>query len=332
MATQVATHTGYVKGMTGQVSRANEGFDSNAAFVVTDDGVVVFDALGSPPLGGALVAAIRTVTDQPMRRVIVSHFHADHCYGLQSLQAAGAEVWAYTAARDYLAADAPRLRLAERRQSLAPWGDQDTRIVTPDLWLDSDVACETGGLHFTVVHVGPAHTAEDLALVVAEDEATLVGDLMFAGRIPFVGETDSKARLAAIDKLGRSRPKVMVGGHGPASFDAATDVALTRDYLLYLLYLRQTMGAAAEAMIGFDEAYAHTDRSRFAHLPAFDGAHRRASRRMPGSRHEAPAARHRPRPAHAADDRIGARFPARRRPGRCRVLGREGQSGRQECR
>ena len=71
-AVQVAAHTWLVQGTAGQVSRANEGFNSNAAFVVTGDGVVVFDALGSPPLGTALVDAIRTVTPQPIRRVIVS--------------------------------------------------------------------------------------------------------------------------------------------------------------------------------------------------------------------------------------------------------------------
>ena len=46
---QVAAHTWLVQGKAGQVSSTNEGFNSNAAFVVTGDGVVVFDALGSPP-------------------------------------------------------------------------------------------------------------------------------------------------------------------------------------------------------------------------------------------------------------------------------------------
>lgn len=271
-AVQVAAHTWHVQGMAGEISRVNEGFNSSAAFVVTADGVVVFDALGSPPLGSALVTAIREVTAQPIRRLIVSHFHADHFYGAQALQAAGAEIWAHATARDYLASDAPQLRLAERRRSLAPWVDAETRIVAPDRWLDADTAFEMGGVHFRVIHVGPAHTAEDLALVVVEDDAILVGDLMFAGRVPFVGEADSKAWLAAIDALGRAHPKVMIGGHGPASIDAAADLALTRDYLLYL---RQTMGEAAEAMIGFDQAYARTDWSRFAHLPAFEAANRR---------------------------------------------------------
>ena len=68
------------------------------------------------------------------------------------------------------------------------------------------------------------------------------------------------------------KPKVLIGGHGDASRDAAADLALTRDYLAYL---REKMGAAAAELEDFEVAYAKTDWSRFAHLPAFDAANRR---------------------------------------------------------
>jgi len=269
---RIAPHAWYVQGLSGEVSHDNQGFTANAGFVVTDEGVVVFDALGTPPLGQALVHAIRSVTDQPIVRVIVSHYHADHFYGLQALKAQGAQVWAHEAAKPYLASEAPKLRLEERRRSLAPWVDETARIVEPDLWISGDVAFKLGGITFNVYHVGPAHTPEDVALVVPEEGVFFAGDLMFGGRVPFVGEADSKAWLIAIDKLEQYRPQVLVGGHGSASHNAGQDLALTREYLLYL---RQKMGEAVEAFVPFEEAYAATDWSRFAHLPAFDGANRR---------------------------------------------------------
>jgi len=269
---RLSEHSWYVQGMSGPVSLENQGFISNAGWVVTDAGVVVFDALGTPPLGEKLIEAIRSNTDQPIRRVIVSHYHADHFYGLQAFKAVGAEVWAHEAAKPYLASDAPKLRLAERRQSLAPWVDAQARIVEPDLWIAGDTDFKLGGLTFHLYHVGPAHTAEDLAMLVEEDGVFFAGDLMFGGRIPFVGEADSKAWLAAIDKLERFAPRVLVGGHGAASFDASKDLALTRDYLLYL---RETMGAAVADFVPFEEAYTATDWSRFAGLPAFEAANRR---------------------------------------------------------
>ena len=52
--TQVAPHSYDVLGQAGMVSHANPCFDANAGFVVTADGVVVFDTLGTPALGSAL--------------------------------------------------------------------------------------------------------------------------------------------------------------------------------------------------------------------------------------------------------------------------------------
>ena len=71
---------------TGNPGNDNEGNTSNAGFVVTSDGVVVFDALGTPSLGWALLQEIRKVSDKKIRYVVLSHYHADHIYGLQAFR------------------------------------------------------------------------------------------------------------------------------------------------------------------------------------------------------------------------------------------------------
>lgn len=262
----------FVEGELGPVSRANRGFNSNAGFVVTGDGVVVFDVLGTPALGEALRQAIRTVTALPIRHVVISHYHADHFYGLQAFADSGAQIWASAAVREYLASEAPAARLAERRESLAPWVDQRSRVVPPTRLIDAETALESGGLRFRLMPVGPAHTPEDLMMMVEEEGVLFAGDLVFAGRVPFVGEADSRAWLAAIERLDSLAPRMMVTGHGPVSRDARADLSLTRDYLRFV---RQAMAGAVREMMSFDEAYARTDWSRFAGLPAFEAANRR---------------------------------------------------------
>ena len=79
---QVSAHVYYVQGPPG-IATDNEGFMSNAGFVVTKEGIVVFDALGTPSLAHKLFHKIRAISDQPIAKVIVSHYHADHIYGLQ---------------------------------------------------------------------------------------------------------------------------------------------------------------------------------------------------------------------------------------------------------
>jgi glyoxylase-like metal-dependent hydrolase (beta-lactamase superfamily II) len=268
---RVSAHGWFFQGEPGMASAANKGFMSNAGFVVTTDGVVAFDALGTPALGRAMVAAIRAVTRLPIKRVIVSHYHADHVYGLQALHDAGADIWAHRNGETYFTSGAALERLAQRRVDLYPWVDETTRVVAPDQWLDGDTDFRMGGLTFRLVHSGGGHSAEDLMMYVVEDRLLFAGDLIFSGRIPYVGNGDSRGWLQATERMLALAPAVVVPGHGPVSRDVERDLTLTRDYLRYL---RQTMGRAVAELMPFDDAYASTDWSRYRGLPAFEPANR----------------------------------------------------------
>ena len=108
---KISPHVYYFQGTAGMASVANKGFMSNAGFVVTRDGVVVFDALATPALGVAMLKAIKRITPLPVKRVIISHYHADHFYGLQVFKAQGAEVWAHENGRAALNSDLTQERL-----------------------------------------------------------------------------------------------------------------------------------------------------------------------------------------------------------------------------
>ena len=61
------------------VKRAYVG--SNAAFILTEDGVVVVDSHASPAAARDTLRAIRRVTGKPVRYVINTHWHTDHMAG-----------------------------------------------------------------------------------------------------------------------------------------------------------------------------------------------------------------------------------------------------------
>ena len=267
----VAPHVYLIQGKAGVASQQNRGFNSNAGFVVTSEGVVVIDALGTPELGDAMVAAIRKVTNKPIRKIIITHYHADHFYGLQAFKKAGAEIWAHHLAREYLEGSEGAARLAQRRKDLAPWVSASTRLVPADVWLDGDRSFTLGGTRFEIIHLGPAHSPEDIIVIVGKNGVIFTGDILFTGRIPFVGEADSKRWLSTFSRLLELKPAIMIAGHGEPSHNPVVDLSLTRDYLTYL---RQAMGKAVDDFVSFDEAYARTDWSHFAKLPAFEAANR----------------------------------------------------------
>ena len=268
---RVADGVYFVQGEAAMASALNQGFVSNAGFVVTDAGVLVIDALGTPALAQRLIEAIGRLTSLPIRHVVVTHYHADHIYGLQAFKAAGARIVAHVGAREYLASDTARLRLRASREELFPWIDESTRLIEPDLWIDRDTELTLGSTVVQVRHVGPAHTSEDLAVVLPASGVVFAGDLVFRGRVPFVGQADSRRWIESLEKLIVARPRVVVPGHGPATTDPTRDLELTRDYLRYL---RDTMGRAARELEPFDEAYARTDWSRFEAVPLFKQANR----------------------------------------------------------
>jgi len=163
------------------------------------------------------------------------------------------------------------LRLVASREDLAPAVDDHTHLVTADRWIDAPVTLQLGGLDFLVQPAGPAHTPEDLIVWVPQRSLLFAGDIVFRGRIPFVGQADSGQWIAALEKLLAFDPVIILPGHGPVSNSARVDLELTRDYLAYL---RQSMGEAARNLDPFEEAYARTDWSRFAALPLFGPANR----------------------------------------------------------
>jgi glyoxylase-like metal-dependent hydrolase (beta-lactamase superfamily II) len=272
-AVKVAQDAWFVQGQAALGTPANRNFISNAGFVVTGEGVVVVDALGSPALARELIAEIRRITAQPIRYVIVTHFHADHIYGLQAFKEAGATIVGHAAGREYLQSEAAARRLEASREQLAPWIDGRTRLVGADRWVEQeDTVLRLGGHEFRLRHVGPSHTPEDLVVFVEKGGVLFAGDLVFRGRIPFVGQADSRQWIASLDRLMDLRPKLILPGHGPASTeDPQADLALTRDYLVHL---RRTMGEAARNLEPFEDAYARADWSRYAHLPLFSAANR----------------------------------------------------------
>ena len=261
-------------GNPGIPGKDNEGNTSNAGYVVTSDGVVVFDALGTPSHGWTLLQEIRKISDKKIRYVIASHYHADHIYGLQAFKDhTDALIVAQERAGEYkdneeTADEKASQRLDQRRGVLFPWVDKNTRVVTPDITFRDRMTIALGDRRLTLLYAGPAHSASDMMMLVEPDGVLFAGDIVQNSRIPHMNSDDVSTTqwLAALGEVEKLDPKFIIPGHGKASTQAKEAIGFTRDYIQTV---RSAMAAAVQDWTDFDVAYEKTDWSKYRDMPAF---------------------------------------------------------------
>ena len=264
-----------VRGQAGQASAANAGFISNAGAVATGAGLVVFDTLGTPALGAKMRKLLEEASGEKVKLVVVSHYHADHFYGIQAFQGPGVEIIAHPNAEQVFKDANTQNRLAQRQQDLFPWVSEDTRLVLAarkaKVAPGQNETFQLGRHRFTLIDGLGAHALDDLMMRVDNLGVVFAGDLFFTGRVPFVGSANPRVWLAALDRMAEQPPKVAIPGHGAISHQPQKDLDLTRRYLDFL---SKQMAQAVANLQSFEEAYDSIDWSAFKDLPAFSAANR----------------------------------------------------------
>lgn len=264
-----------VQGQSGAASSANAGFISNAGAVATGEGLVVFDTLGTPALAAKMRKLIEEASGEKTKIVVVSHYHADHFYGIQAFAGPGVDIIAHPNSPAVFNSENTQRRLEERRQDLFPWVSEQTHLVAPTrlakITPTQNETFQLGRYHFTLIDALGAHAPDEMMMRVEELGVVFAGDLFFTGRVPFVGDADPKVWLAALDHMSEKPPKIAIPGHGAVSYEPDKDLGLTHRYLGYLA---TQMAAAVAKMQSFDEAYNAIDWSEFKDLPAFGPANR----------------------------------------------------------
>ena len=232
-----------VYAVVGDTGRGSEG-RSNAGFVVTDSGVVVIDAMASPRQGEELVRAIRSVTPQPIRWLVLTHHHPDHHFGAVVFRRLGAKVIAHPDRRvlaseggeDALIADWVRVVGLDAMRGFE-FADVPDRPVTGTDTL------RLGGRVLIITHPGAAHSAGDLMVWLPGERILFAGDVLVEDGVTMVVDGSSGRLLRALAIIDSLRPRGVVPGHGAIPARPGALVARTRQYITGL---RSAMRSAIE--------------------------------------------------------------------------------------
>ncbi len=202
-----------VFGVPQQVSKENRGFISNAYFYITDEGVVVFDALSSYQLGKEFIQAIRSVADKPIKYLVITHYHTDHFYGIQAFKEVGAISIAHKWAYEYLSDPYAESFFKSRRKVLGEYL-KGTKIIPPDIAVEKEAILKISNENIDIQHICEGHTKGDLIIYIPKINTVVAGDLIFNERVPFLGSGNSKSWLKCIDKIIEIKPEIVLPGHG----------------------------------------------------------------------------------------------------------------------
>jgi len=246
--------------------RSPENLANNATFglIVTSDGAILVDPGGSFKGAEMLHAAVRKVTDQPVRYVVNTGGQDHRWLGNGYWKAQGATIIASDAAvADHKERGSLQLTMLT---ALIKNGLAGTDPVYADVTFEASHTLKLGGLDIEIHHKGQAHTPGDSFVWVPAQKAVFTGDIVYVERILGVMDfSSSKTWLEAFDALASLAPEHVVPGHG-----APTTLARAKaDTYDYLTNLREKIGAHIEA--GGDAIGASKiDQSAFKHLEQFD--------------------------------------------------------------
>lgn len=211
IAPQVYAH----KGQVALPAPDNEGDISNAGFIVGREAVAVVDTGGSARVGARLHAAVRSVTDLPIRYVINTHMHPDHVLGNAAFEAdQPAFVGHHKLARGLVARS--ERYLAANRELLGEAAFEGTKIVLPTRAISAPTALDLGGREILLAPQRTAHTDNDLIVRDSQTGTVFLGDLLFSEHVPTL-DGSILGWIAVLDELTREPAQRVVPGHGPAS-------------------------------------------------------------------------------------------------------------------
>ena len=193
------------------------GRGGNIGLSTGEDGALLVDDQYAP-LTDKILAAVRSITDEPVRFVVNTHWHGDHTGGNENLGKAGSLIVAHENVRR-------RMNPAEFTD-LVGRSEQAAPEALPVVTFEHGVTLHWNGLAIEARHQPHAHTDGDSTIFFRGANVVHMGDLFFNGAFPFI-DVDSgggiDGLIAAAERVADATDDqtTIIPGHGPVT-DRAT--------------------------------------------------------------------------------------------------------------
>ena len=208
--------------------------DPNTGVIIGDDCVMIVDAQATPRLAQKVVEKIRTVTDKPIKYVVLSHYHAVRVLGASAYGAS-----------EIIASEKCRAMVAERGKE--DWDSEFGRfprlfqghesipgLTWPSLTFQSKMTLHLGKRRVDLIHLGRAHTAGDIVAWVPDEQVMFTGDIVEYHSACYCGDGHFADWGQTLDAIKAYHPRAIAPGRGDALVgDLKVNAAIesTRDFV-----------------------------------------------------------------------------------------------------
>ena len=190
--------------------------DPNTGIVVGDDAVMVIDTQATPVMAQDVIRRIRTVTDKPIRYVVLSHYHA-----VRVLGASGYAPEHVIASRDTYdliveRGEADMKSEIERFPRLFRAVESVPGLTWPTIVFEKRMTLAMGKLRVEIMQLGRGHTKGDTVVWLPDDRVLFSGDLVEFDATPYTGDAYLQDWPATLDAIAALKPEKLVPGRGAA--------------------------------------------------------------------------------------------------------------------
>jgi glyoxylase-like metal-dependent hydrolase (beta-lactamase superfamily II) len=232
----------------------------NTTFVISEEGVVVFDGGGMPAMAEQVIDKVRSITEKPVTHVVISHWHGDHSFGVFRFaeEYPNVQFVAHEFTNDIfhssrihyidrqsgfinnnleefqkivdtgVDSDGTEHNDTDRRDYMRIIEDADAildeygraRVTPADVTFSDAYVIESGGRRIELLHLGHANTAGDIVMWLPEERIVSAGDIVVLPS-PYAFNVPPRAWALALRELKKLDYKTLVPGHGAIQTDTA---------------------------------------------------------------------------------------------------------------
>jgi cyclase len=246
----------------------NGGRPFNSGIIVTSEGALVIDALGSEAVARAERESIASVIKQPIRYLVSSPFHDQFSKG----NLAYGDVFK-------IGHENYRAGLLNQMQSGgAPAEEQRARL--PNATYRDRMTLYLGGKEIQILHLGRAHTDGDSIIFVPQDRIAYLSEIFFSEEFPNMAGGYGVSWLEVLDKIDALGADIFVPGHGPIPDDPkATRAGLHRLRQIFI-DMRDALKTEIARGATEDQAAAAVKLEQYAAMPNYTAQREITVRRM----------------------------------------------------